>query len=288
MALNVMGLALGLGVWFATGQIVDLHNILFPFSVSRVGIMLDQLRLSGFQIEPGTYSNLIYFLVLARALLRKRLFNLFDLLALVSTLATFAAWAVIGVAFYVVGCLIEFFVFNRAVARPIRLSAIAVCGVICLFVVPIILPSLADLDYIQYIQNRFSGETGSGSAQFKSEALEAWQASLGLDMLLGHALPDTFCYYCLSVQDLGTGFNMVYYFGIVPTLLIVEYNIVRTASVFSIMYMIAALPLAVTKFYCYDPIFWLVIGLMMFAGSPLVRGGRVKSFGLPLAGPVSQ
>ena len=56
MAVNLSGLVLGVFMYYGVGLEVDLHSLMFPWSAARVGEFMGFYRVTGFQIEPGTYT----------------------------------------------------------------------------------------------------------------------------------------------------------------------------------------------------------------------------------------
>jgi hypothetical protein len=273
LTFHLIGFVLAIIIYLVAGQIIDLHNIVFPFSFSRAGVMMDQVRLSGFQIEPGNYSNSAYLFVVLRALLRRRIFNRFDLVIILSTLATLAAWAVIGCGVYLVALLIEFLRYNENVSTGVRLTVLYTTGAVVLIAFPVLVGLFWDNDFTQKMAERFSGAEGKGSADLKLEAFVAWQQQFGWRMLFGRPLPDSFCPTCESPQDIGTLINMVYYFGIIPTLMLLLVVLAKLLKYWNLTYVVLFAPFAVTKFYFYDPVMWLLFGIILFGGSAVSRNG---------------
>jgi hypothetical protein len=267
LVFNMIGLAIAIAAYVGTGQILDLHKLVFPFSEARVAIFMDRVRLSGFHIEPGTYSNMIYMMILLRALLLGRIYNRLNLLAMLSTLATFAAWAAVAVSFVCVGMIFEFFIYNPNMRPSVRAVILIVFGSIALITLPIVMPNLSDLEYVDYFAKRFSGEHNTGSSVDKIMALDAWQDKLGFRMLIGTSLPDSFCPICEAEQDLGTFFSMAYYVGILPTIALIAASAIKMRQNWNIAFGFAAIPTLVSKLYFYDPILWLIIGVLIFSAT---------------------
>jgi hypothetical protein len=222
------------------------------------------VRLSGFQIEPGTYANATYAFVVMRALMRRKLYNRLDILLILSTLTTLAAWAVIGAGCYFVALAIEFFKYDETVPTSLRLTVIYVMVAVVFIALPVLVAFFWENEFVQRMLERFSGESGKGSAEYKYQALRALQDALSVRMLFGHPLGETFCGDCEALQDLGTILNMFFYFGIVPTLLIIFTCVKSLMQNWNLAFVPLFAPFFVAKFYCYDPIAWLSFGMMMF------------------------
>lgn len=261
---NVLGLLLAIIIFLVSGKIVDLHGLIFPFSASRAGVMLNQVRLSGFQIEPGNYSNIVYVLVLIRCLLRRRITNFLDLFAMLSTVLTLAAWAVVGVAVYLVCFVIEFSVFNPRIPKIMRLAIFLFSLSVLALSIPLIAPQLFGSEYVQYFGDRFSVDEGKGSGYYKEQAFAAWSEYFGPEMFFGSPLTETFCDYCLSTQDIGLVFNILFYIGIIPSSILLFVCVMNLLRSFGISFIILFTPFLVTKFFFYDPMVWLVLGVIVF------------------------
>jgi hypothetical protein len=274
---NLAGLAIAIALYVGTGQLVDLHNMIFPFSASRIALYAGQIRLSGFHIEPGTYSNMMFLTVLLRALLTRRIFDRLNLVAILSTLATFAAWAAVAVSFLCLSMIVEFFIFNPNMRSSVRVVILMAFGTVALITLPIVLPGLSELEYVDYFAKRFSGDSSAGSGADKVMALEGWQGFLGPRMLIGTSMSDSFCPLCESEQDLGTFFSMAFYLGIIPTFVLIVAVAIKLRQRWNVAFGIAAIPIFVSKLYFYDPIVWLTVGLILF----LKRGAPQQSVTVP-------
>ncbi|AMY70564.1 hypothetical protein [Frigidibacter mobilis] len=105
--MNLIGLLLAAVTYYGAGLEIDFHGIMFPWSAARVREFMGFFRITGFQIEPGTYTATMYFCALLSAVLRRRIFGRVETLAVVSTLSTMSAWAAFAISSYLAGCLIE-------------------------------------------------------------------------------------------------------------------------------------------------------------------------------------
>lgn len=268
LAFHMLGLGLALTIFVVSGQVVDLHNAIFPFSEARVGEFMGQVRLAGFQIEPGNYANFTYLLVLLRSLFTMRIFSWFHAVAMTSALLTLSAWSVIGFSIFLVAAAVEFVLINKTISPTLKWTAIVIASVLALA----ILPFVYDNDYIIYFQGRFSGDEREGSGYDKVLAFEGWQNEIKSAIFFGNPLPRSFCPYCISPQDLGTMLNMTYYFGVVPTLLIVLAITLNVLRRMNAAFLILAAPLVVCKAFFFDPVVWLILGTLLFGGIHSVGG----------------
>ncbi len=263
LVFHLFGLILAVVLLAATGTIVDLHHLIFPVSVSRAGLFIHQVRLSGFHIEPGTYANATYLVVFARALLNSKLFDRLGLIAVASTLATLSAWALIGAVAYALSALMEFIFKTPKISLMARVSAVTGALAAYAFVVPSALVTTRDQSIARYFETRFRMDPSGGSIVDKNRALEAWLHAMENWPALGHPLPQSFCDYCASPQDLGAVFNLIYYLGIPASFLIIGVAIARLTNIWGFAFLVAAAPMIVSKFFFYDFVLWMPLGCML-------------------------
>jgi hypothetical protein len=277
---NLIGLTWSGAALAVTGSAIDLHQLVFPWSAARVGEMMNVLRLTGFQIEPGNYANSIYLFVLISGLLRRRLFGWLEAFAMASTVFTFSAWAVVGVAVYIVAMALQYVSANSTSGRIGRwVISLVACSVLAASA-PILFTGYSDNEYVRYFVSRFGGDSAHGSFFLKAQAFEAWQSTPWLDMIFGKPMPESFCASCVSPQDLGTLLNLTYYFGVVFSVLFLAIYTIRLWRGYGASFVIAAFPLVVSKFYYYDPFIWMALGLGVFA-----TGKSTTPNGIRIAAP---
>ncbi len=243
-------------VYYLNGSLVDVHHMLHPWSQARLGFEGDAslLRLTGPHIEPGTYANWVYGLVVLRALVRGKWFDWPDLLAVATTLLSFSLWSVLaGAVFFaaaVLACLWPL--------RPLRLA------LLLLLLLPPAIWLWLNLDKgggdgLQYLMGRLDAGDGSGAS--KLQAYQGFMRELGHVLLLGTSLDHDFCRGCESPQDAGLALNLMMRLGL-PVALFIVFSTLRAAwKSGGLPAVLALLPLWVGKFYVFDPLFWLIAGV---------------------------
>lgn len=259
---NLIGLFFAAITYYGAGLEIDFHGIMFPWSAARVREFMGFFRITGFQIEPGTYTATMYFCALLSAVLRGRIFGRLETIAVLSTLSTMSAWAAFAIASYVSGCLIEALLNRRHSTRLLKGLAMIVATVPFIGLFNIV--DIQNTAYIQYFLDRFTTEDASGSMVMKLQAWDAWTSKLGVEMLLPRPLSESFCALCASPQDLGTLINMLWFMG-----LIVSIPLLLWLSIMAIRHVgpglfLMSLPLIVAKFYFFDPSLWFYFGLLLF------------------------
>lgn len=256
---NLFGIILSVIAYYGAGLQIDFHGIMFPWSESRARDFMGFFRVTGFQIEPGTYTATIYFCVLISAVMRRRVSGRLETFAILSTLITMSAWAVLAVSSYLCACLIE-----KLARRHNRLQAVVMLSGVGALALMASFMDLQDISYVQYFFERFSTDNASGSMVMKLEAWTAWKAGLESGMLFPRPLTEPFCPTCSSPQDLGTLLNMLWYVGFVFTLPYLAWLSFKTIRHVGIGLLIMNLPLVGAKFFFFDPSLWFYFGILLF------------------------
>jgi hypothetical protein len=257
MQFHWFGLTLAFGIWMYSGEIYDLHAMIFPFSAARAHEFLGYVRLTGFQIEPGTYTHAMYAFILMRSLLRRKIFNWFDFLIIVSTLLTFAAWSIIGASFYFAAAGLEF-LLKKDISSTRKLLTVVTLGPLVI----LLMTWLSNGDYSSYLSARF--RTDAGSAKYK---VDAWNALIDSfqnpQTLFGNALSNPYCPQCIAPQDLGALINMAYYMGIIFSLTLVVLCFRSLKNSWGYTFVLLFLPMFLLKFFFYDFLVWMPLGIIL-------------------------
>ncbi|WP_156883668.1 hypothetical protein [Salipiger mucosus] len=267
VAVNVFGLLLGVVSYFGLGLEIDFHQLMFPWSAARVQEFMGFFRVTGFQIEPGTYTATVYFCALVSGALRGRLFGRIESVAVASTLFTLSAWSILAVTSYFIGCLVDYVMSidrggRAAKALAATLATVPVFGVILVL-------DFESTAFFQYFLDRFTVEDASGSMVMKIQAWDAFTSQFNGGMILPKPLSISFCQTCSSPQDLGTLINFVWFLGLaiaIPFLAVLSIRAFRAAG---LGLLICSLPLVVAKFYFFDPSLWLYFGILLFYGGAM-------------------
>lgn len=263
---NIFGLFLAIALYYATSELIDLHSLVFPFSASRIGEHLGQVRLSGFQIEPGNYANAIFLIVVFRSIINRKIFDYINSFSILTTILTYSAWAPLGILVYFTSSVFEFLVNKKSNKRKIRLFFLYRFFIFLFLFISMlwVISYVVKLDMFQIFNARYGDGYDAGSTEFKREALTAWLGFVDMRLLVGRPMGETFCIGCEAPQDLGTGFNMVFYLGALPTTLLFAIAWANLTRATNFAFSFLVLPLFVTKYFFYDPLYWMVIGVMLF------------------------
>lgn len=250
IAINMFFLYLQLTYYFISGNIIEFHTLLFPFSSSRVGEFIGVIRLGGLHIEPGTYSAFVFALLLARHLLGGAPSDKIFFLAGLSLIVTFSAWGIIAglVVFSVI-------ILSRS-HQSKRNKIIVVSGM--LFLTALVQYSTIFYFLADYTLQRF--EPSAGSASYRIEVFSVLVQELPTYILIGRPFEEVFCAECISPQDLGVFSQLIVRLGATSSLIVFVYAL-RPYLFTSFPTLILVLFFFTGKYDLAEPIFWFVLGL---------------------------
>lgn len=238
------------------GDVLDLHGMVFP-SASRAQAIGASARLSGFHNEPGTYAQWLLMATFLRCLLTRRIASLLTVATGASMVMTFSLWAIVGAALLALAIALEMLLRAR-IGRKIRFLISATLLSLAALTAIAYLPGGMLEDGLAYLQ--LKAEMGTESGQSKLMAMAELRERLPELIFLGAPVEPGFCPYCQSPQDVGIWANGIYYFGLVPSLLIfisLTVMIIRKWGYHYIPFLIAML---LWKAVFYDPFLWIIIG----------------------------
>lgn len=243
-------------LYFGSGTVVDFHQWLHPYSEARIstGWDGDVLRLTGPHIEPGTYSNWIYGLVLLRGLVRKRHFDLLNTLAVASTLLSFSFWGMLSACIYLLAALISSLKFHG-------LGSLAKWGgiLLVLYGTYVVVVHISAGDLSDYLYQRSTFDDRSGDSKLR--AYDGFLSELTEVLIIGKPYGHDFCNGCESPQDAGVVVNLIMHVGVLITaaiLCLIGLAVYRTGGILAL---IAFIPVLFSKYYVYDPILWLIVSV---------------------------
>lgn len=256
--IHLFGLCLSAAYFYLRGEMLDLHGFVFPGS-SRIGQIGQVARLSGFQLEPGTYAQWMLIMLLLRCMLIGRIISIFTGVVVASVLVTISLWAVIGVLILLTSAVLEI-IFKGDFGKKLRML---------LTVLVLIAAAIAALSHVpdaiseagaSYLESKAEMNTESGLN--KKWTLEEFHRNVGRILLLGEPLEPGLCPYCAAPEDVGVGINSAYYFGIFPAVLLFGSAFFVVFRKHGLPFVVCAGIVLIWKATFYDPLFWILIGVI--------------------------
>lgn len=263
--LIVTWVALFLFQWFVflvKGDVIDIHNALVPYSIQRSEELGGGLiRMGGVHIEPGTYSNWLYGLVLIRLLGTGVLFDRLAIVAMATLPLSGSFWGVLASSIYFSGYV---FAGGRA-----RIKGLAIVFLVIAIGVATLTAIGAAEDFVSYVVERSTLE--DNSSQAKVDAYEGFLRNIGDYAILGQPYVYDFCGGCYSPQDAGIFLNTVVRIGLVGA--VVVFGVVVSGVYFSLGFVgvLFTVPMFFAKWYYWDHVFWL---FMLFSVGQIGVGSK--------------
>lgn len=253
--------------YYATGEIVELHNFFAPYSEQRTELLSSGLvRLGGAHIEPGTHANWVYGLVLLRAIYLRELFNRLSIFSLLSVPLTMSFWG-----------LISSFIFFLAyiVAQGRQRKSRILISVLLAFAFLAVLYYGGQLDAVlEYMQTR--SQVQDESTEAKMAGIVGFFSNFHEYILIGAPHSYDFCSGCLSPQDIGVFFNTTAKVGFLFSVFLFFVFYKSLCKMLGSSGVLFSLPLLFAKWFYWEPIFWLVIFAAMVHAEIGVRISHSK------------
>lgn len=248
-------LFLQLGMYVLSGNIFEIHGLVFPWGASRSAELerFGIARLSGIHTEPGTHSVFTVGLIILRCLLGGRLFDRVAYIGMGSVLTTLSFWGVFATMLYfVLYCLSM--IKSRASPRNVIYFCFFIITLVLIFYITA--PKYLIEDIFKYFTLR--AELGDGSGGAKVIAWDMGLKRIGEVVFFGLPVGSDYCNGCISPQDAGLLLNFSMFFGLTSAILffgIFFYGSFKCGgyalAIFSGLFLVA-------KFYYFDPIVWLI------------------------------
>ncbi len=258
LTINVVGLVSQVAWLIASGSVLELHGLIFPVDSRSESYGLFG-RMSSFHNEPGTYAQWMTMMLFLRSLITGKLLNVFSLIVLASITATLSLWGVLATFAYISAICVE------AILKSSKISNLAKSfgsGIILVFAVLIassIIPESNTLHILEFFQLKAEGD----SANDKSYALSVLLDKLNSVILIGQPIAPGLCPECIAPNDVGLGPNVVYYWGLIVTVMLSVVLAWRIVTRWGFAFLPPLLLFWTWKAWFYDPAVWMLIGFIL-------------------------
>lgn len=260
----VFSLFLQVLIYFVTSEVFDFHNWFHPWSEARVHDVGLFIRFTGVLIEPGTYANWVYGVVILRGIASKKLFDGLSVVSMLSIFITLSAWGILAVGVYLITYLLNEIVFNRDDSYKKKLIVVGLLlATAALFYNWF---SVEVTDALQYISGRSDLIDESGAS--KVEAYDGFINILIRILLVGVPIDYDFCNGCLSPQDAGIFVNLAVRAGLVFALTIFFVIVKCIYRRYGYVACTCIFPLIFAKYFYFEPLFW---GIFAFSFLDFLR-----------------
>ncbi|QUM75956.1 hypothetical protein HWV00_06800 [Moritella sp. 24] len=237
------------------------HDILFPFSESRVeiptGILENMYRSGGIFIEPGTYANWTYVLLVMYILVSGDRYNVLLIVGGLSIILTASVWGLFS------GIYISIFIFCawlKSLEFSSQTSKVIFTGLTLIVLSSVFINNL-NHDLFSFAEKKLLGE--STSVISKHDVYNDFLIDIDQFVLSGEGFSRTFRKGKVAVQDAGLLVNFAIVFGLVFTGLFMALLIYICLKKGRYFELILSAPILLSKLFYWDFTFWLWFFLML-------------------------
>jgi hypothetical protein len=245
---SVASLFLQIGIYLFSGVALDFHKMLYPFSDARIAESFGLVRFTGLYIEPGTYSNWLYLLLLIYLVLSSNKKPYVIYLVAGSMIATFSAWGA-GVAILLV------------LVTTVRSLRQVVLLIIFVSVFLQLVPTGSLYGALDIFEHKTALDRVDAGA--KIEAYEEFQRIVGDIAVIGNGFASKFCEDCFSPQDAGFAINLAVVMGATFCVGVFGYYFSRLFLARDFGLAALSLPLLFTKAFYWEFAVWLLFFLVV-------------------------
>ncbi len=243
-----------------TGDVLSIHEMIFPFSEARISINTkfdDLYRMGGIYIEPGTYSNLMYLFLVIYMLLSKNLSNYLLFIGAISIILSYSVWGMIFGSY-----LLFFLIFIKLKNSSLKMKLLVLIAVFSIGSLSI--NYIINSPAVNYATYKVNSDVSSVSE--KEKAYSRYKESIDDFFIIGEGFSPEFNVGIASVQDSGFLLNFSVVFGILFTVYILMVYILSFLKCCTPIQLIISLPIFVSKIYYWDAAFWLLFFLVVYGG----------------------
>lgn len=245
--------------------VADPHGSVFPHE-ARAIVHGSFARLSGLHNEPGTYAQWTIAALFLYALCSGRLSSSFNIVVVSSILFTLSVWAYGAFALFLSSVIVLGLMSVRLGVRQFFHAWSAIFVLVSVPVASIfLLPDYIFSDIVFFFETKLSFETESGFS--KVDTVNYLLLNMEDVIFVGEPLYPGLCPSCVSPQDAGLAVNAIYYFGLIPALLLFAHFGVFVFRKGGVTLVSFSLILLSWKANFYEPLFWIIIGHALSAPS---------------------
>jgi len=237
-----------------TGNMLKMHELIFPISKARVEIIkqLHLIRFGGIYIEPGTYANFMYLFLVIYMVIKKNFNTTLVSIASLSIISTMSVW---GMIFGTYLLLISILIKVKKTSTLKKFFIIFTLITTTLYGTNTIPKTSA----YKYAKLKLKMKSDSGHS--KVIILNRFKENLPNYVLIGDGFDSKIVKNVTAPQDAGLIFNLSIVFGILfslTTLIIYSINIINRRG---FLILIASTPLLISKIFYWEFSFWLLFFL---------------------------
>lgn len=234
-----------------TGDILKLHESIFPLSRARVEIIqqLHLIRFGGIYIEPGTYANFIYLFLVIYMVIKENFNPLLITIGSLSIISTMSVWGMLfGSYLLIISIFIN--IKNLPFIKKILLLSILITSSIYGT------NALTNSSAFKYAEMKLEMKSDSGHS--KVIVANRFKQSIEDYAVIGDGFNPKIVLNVTAPQDAGFILNLSIVFGILFSTLILTIYSINILKKRGFLILIASLPILISKIFYWEFAFWLL------------------------------
>ena len=263
-------------VYFTTGDLLLLHEFVFPFSKARIATELqfnNLTRMGGMYIEPGTYSNYMFILLTIYMVLKKRINYLLLFFSAISIIITNSVWGMVFGSYLII---IIFFMKLVQTSWVNRIILLFFIFVFSFYSIGSLEKSFKNNTAVEYAIVKLERNGGKESTAPKKRAYIKYAQTFDQFLILGEGFAPKFKKGIDALQDAGLLLNFSVVFGIICTIVFLLIYFVLLVKLTNYVILLISLPIFMSKLFYWDPSIWLLFFMLIYEYSLLKRGKKTK------------
>lgn len=267
ISISIVILILQLLVFMVTGEIIHVHEIIFPFSEARVGtdkLYSDLYRFGGLYIEPGTYSNWMYLFLIIYMLLSKKIFSPLVLIGALSITLSYSVWGMVFGAYL-------FIIVTLSKIKKTSWKSKVLLVMFFLLFSSFVVTKYADSEAVKFALFKLDTDSTNASTQGKINFYKRYEEHISDLLLIGEGYKPKIYEGIVSPQDTGIVVNLSVIFGMFFTFIVLLMFTISLLKCCGWFMLFASFPIFVSKIYFSDPVFWLLYFLVIYCGYSSMR-----------------
>lgn len=261
--LSITSFLIQFTVYYLTGNLLLMHEFVFPFSEARIAhetTFGNLTRMGGMYIEPGTYANFMFVYLFIYIVLTRNINDKLLYIGSLSIIFTFSVW----------GAIFSSYLFLMLVMANLVTFSLKKKLMITILILGIGFYSatyLVNNPLVEYAVNKTeSGNTGTkGSTAAKKYVYKKYMKEYDEFLLIGEGFKPKFKENTVSMQDSGMLLNMSIVLGKLFTIFFAISFIVGLFRLTNIWIVFASLPIFISKLYYWDPAIYLLYFLVIYS-----------------------
>jgi len=237
--------------FFLTGNILKLHELIFPISKARTEVIeqLHLIRFGGIYIEPGTYANFMYLFLTIYMVIKKNFNTLLVTIGAISIISTMSVWGMIfGTYLLIISTLLKI----KKVSLVKKMLGLFILISSSIYGANAITNSSA------YEYAKMKLEMKSDSGHSKVVVVNRFKENIKDYAIIGDGFDPKIVMNVTAPQDAGFILNLSIVLGILFSFIVVAIYSLNIINQIGLLTLISSFPILISKIFYWEFAFWLL------------------------------